>query len=268
MNTEIDQVIEQTTQLLSEIENFKTTQRDQDLMRRSTIDDMQQRLAGTLDVTRGLEEQNSVQQESVSQISKKVGTLFFKLSCDQMDTKGSQANAKNQRFATSRPESKATLLTGQGVTESNVLDYLGCIEQRAVDIISEYLHIINTREANQGPGAHMRITGGGPRSPTPGPSSPMVWHGREPLVELDCISDDDLLEEGREGEDNKPVDLSSYKTKLQRKLGLGSSLGASGEKHLGGGTPGGGGGGGGATPGSHHMSKSQSVNALPGGYRK
>ena len=29
-----------------------------------------------------------MQQESVSQISKKVSNLFFKLQCDQMDTKG------------------------------------------------------------------------------------------------------------------------------------------------------------------------------------
>ena len=42
-----------------------------------------------IEITRQLEEQNSMQQESVSQISKKVSNLFFKLQCDQMDTKGS-----------------------------------------------------------------------------------------------------------------------------------------------------------------------------------
>ena len=40
------------------------------------------------EITRQLEEQNAMQQESVSQISKKVSNLFFKLQCDQMDTKG------------------------------------------------------------------------------------------------------------------------------------------------------------------------------------
>ena len=35
-----------------------------------------------------LTEQNQLQQESISQISKKVSNLFFKLQCDQMDAKG------------------------------------------------------------------------------------------------------------------------------------------------------------------------------------
>ncbi len=251
MNTEIDSVIEGTAQLESDIAQFRSDQQDQDLQRRSTIDELQQRLASTLDVTKALDEQNAMQQESVSQISKKVGTLFFKLSCDQMDTKGSQVNAKNQRFATSRPESKATLLTGQGVTESNVLDYLGCIEQRAVDIISEYLHIMHSREtATGGLAAKMYLTGGGPRSPTPGPSSPMVWHGREPHVELDNISDDDLLYDNdggaaKDAEDSRPVDLSSYKSKLQRKLGLTTNTAANA-----------------ATTNSSNMIKSASANAL------
>lgn len=250
MNTEIDQVIEGTAQLESDIAQFKSDQQDQDQQRRTTIDELQQRLASTLEVTKSLEEQNMMQQESVSQISKKVGTLFFKLSCDQMDTKGSQANAKNQRFATSRPESKAALITGQGVTDSNVLDYLGCIEQRAVDIISEYLHIVHSREATaNGIAARLTMSAtGGPRSPTPGPSSPMVWHGHKHHVELDAISDDDMLMDGGDNnnnnssagnannnnkaakediEDSKPVDLSTYKSKLQRKLGLSMTLGGS-----------------------------------------
>lgn len=238
MNSDIDAVIEQTSQLEADIAKFKADQLDQDQQRRKKIDELQSKLQSTLEATKHLEEQNAIQQESVSQISKKVGTLFFKLSCDQMDTKGSNVNGKS-RFSTARPESKATLLTGQGCTESNVLDYLGCIEQRAVDIISEYLHIMNTRDAAAG-GVTGKLTLGnaGPRSPTPGPNTPMVWHGREPLVELGNISDDDLLNDNegnvKDADDNKLVDLSSFKTKLQRKLGLKESLSATNLKSTGG----------------------------------
>ena len=63
-------------------------QYEQDQQRRSIIDELQNRLTSTLEITRQLEEQNGMQQESVSQISKKVSNLFFKLQCDQMDTKG------------------------------------------------------------------------------------------------------------------------------------------------------------------------------------
>jgi len=224
MNSDIDAVTEQTGQLEIDISKFKADQLDQELQRRKKIDELQSKLQSTLELTKNLEEQNTMQQESVSQISKKVGTLFFKLSCDQMDTKGSNANGKS-RFSTARPESKATLLTGQGCTESNVLDYLGCIEQRAVDIISEYLHIMNTKDAANGNiTGKLTVGASGPRSPTPGPSTPMVWHSRDPLVELGNISDDDLLNDtegnAKDAEENKVVDLSTFKSKLQRKLGF------------------------------------------------
>lgn len=51
-----------------------------------------------------------------------------------MILKGSQVNAgKDKRWSSgSRPDNKIAVLTGQGVSESNVLEYLGCIEQRAV----------------------------------------------------------------------------------------------------------------------------------------
>lgn len=197
VNTEIDTVVEATNQTEDEIAQYRLDQQDQDQQRRSTIDELQQRLSSTLDLTRNLDEQNSLQQESVAQISKKVSTLFFKLQCDQMEAKGSQVNnAKNQRWASgSRPENKIALLTGQGVTDSNVVDYLGCIEQRAVDIISDYLRVTGGKPSG-GTGIN-KFTGGGARSPTPGPSTPMNWRkSREPLVDLAELSDDEFMLEG------------------------------------------------------------------------
>mmetsp|Transcript_21773 Transcript_21773/g.36408 ORF Transcript_21773/g.36408 Transcript_21773/m.36408 type:complete len:631 (+) Transcript_21773:133-2025(+) len=271
INTEIDTTVEATAQTEAEIAKYKDDQQDQDQQRRSTIDELQQRLASTLEVTRQLDAQNTSHQESVSQIGKKVYTLFFKLQCDQMDTKGSQVTAgKNQKWSSgARPESKIALLTSQGVSESNVVDYLGCIEQRAVDIISEYLRVINAQ--NAATGASNKF-GTMPRSPTPGPSTPMTWRmgGKTnysiPYVDLADISDDEFMNDapladdkpiagGSAGagagaggmtpanvedggislpaavgtnnpnasmldSDNKPVDLSTFKNKLQRKLGL------------------------------------------------
>ncbi|RYH32493.1 hypothetical protein EON65_00510 [archaeon] len=204
MNTEIDMVKEATLETEEAIVKFREDQQDQDQQRRSVIDELQQRLTSTLEITRQLVEDNAVQQESISQISKKVSSVFFKLQCDQMDAKGSNIS-RRYNSGSVRPDSKIALLTSQGVTESNVLDYLGCIEQRAVDIITEYLHLLNTRpDLNngiittvQGLGSSYRInslTGGGPRSPTPGPSTPMTRvHKRDPIVDLDELADDDFL---------------------------------------------------------------------------
>ena len=244
VNTEIDTITEASMQTELAINKFKEDQQDQDQQRRSTIDDLQQRLANMLENTREMVDQNAMQQESISQISKKVSSVFFKLQCDQMDAKGSQVS-KSQRWSSgARPDNKIALLTGQGVTESNVLDYLGCIEQRAVDIISEYLRVMSLKETQQNnaaANANRTLL----RSPTPGPTTPMNWQRREPMVELGDLSDDEFMQNidapvmapgqatnqsaftdtaamvaGNTDNDNKPVDLSLFKTKLQRKLGI------------------------------------------------
>ncbi len=214
VNTEIDTVKEATLETEEAVVRFREHQQEQEQQRRSVVDELQVRLTSTLDITRQLVDDNAMQQESMTQISKKVSSVFFKLQCDQMDAKGSQGPKAAQRWSSSgtRPDSKIALLTSQGVTESNVLDYLGCIEQRAVDIITEYLHLLNTRpDLNPGiitsvpvpssdsPGSGTRhrynsITGGGSRAPTPGPATPMQRVRSEPLANLDELVDEDFLQ--------------------------------------------------------------------------
>ena len=122
--------------------------------------------------------------------------------------KGPTSSAKGAKGVSSmsRNEGKMAILTGQGVTESNVLDYMGAVEQRAVDIIGE----------------HIKTHGGqgGPRSPTPGPSSPMQW----PVttnVDLPDFGEDDLFVEGEEM-DSKPIDLNTFKERLGKKAPFGA----------------------------------------------
>jgi hypothetical protein len=167
-----------------------------------------------LEMTNDLVDTNAIQQESVSQISKKVSSVFFKLQCDQMDAKSSggtggggggtggggagKAQRWNSSSSAGRQEGKIAILTGQGVTESNVLDYLGCIEQRAVDIISEYLRVMskdNPMTANLAQTnvkLHQTLTSG-IRSPTPGPNTPMNWNRRSPTVDLNELAEDEFL---------------------------------------------------------------------------
>ena len=86
------------------------------------------------------------------------------------------------------------------------MDYLGCIEQRAVDIISEYLRVVSANNANN-TSNKMNIL---PRSPTPGPSSPMNWRGGRgagsggPFVDLTELSDDEFLNEPAEMAEKMP----------------------------------------------------------------
>lgn len=112
----------------------------------------------------------------------------------------------------SRNESKIAILTGQGVTESNVLDYMGAVEQRAVDIIAEYTK------------THVSE---GIRSPTPGPSSPMQWPSATRVDLPEFEDNDELFNEGGgvDNEDSKPIDLDTFKDKMKKKVALGASSG-------------------------------------------
>lgn len=212
-NTEIDAVRDNTSFIKEEIKAFKQRQREQEEERQRVRDALEQRLKVAEDSAEELRDHTKAQQESVDQIAKKVQSLFFKLQCDQMDSaKGGSNNKVGQKgggagagASSSRAESKVAILGGQIATESNVLDFLGAIEQRAVDIISEYLRSQNRME--------------GHRSPTPGPGSPMKWPV-ELAVDLPELTDDELaLEE----EDSKPIDLGGFKEKLQKKV-LSNSL--------------------------------------------
>lgn len=223
VNAEIDTVLESTSQIENSISAYKLEQQEQESQRRGVLDELQSKLQAQLKAIRECEEENKLQQECVSQISKKVSSVFFKLQCDQMDSKGSSSNPgkSGKSSSTARPESKIALLTSQGVSESNVLDYMGCIEQRAVDIIAEYIrysrHIGQVASNPNTPGAATAAIG--PRSPTPGPSTPMQWP-MESMVDIADFNEEELLAEGPGEEDNKPVDLNAYLDRMKKKLGF------------------------------------------------
>ena len=174
------------------------------------LDALKLRLQTTLDATAACEEQNKIYQDSVDQIAKKVQSLFFKLQCDQMDsakTGSTSVKVGQKGQSVPRTESKIAILSGQSVSESNVLDFMGAIEQRAVDIIAEYLKGQNRPDGN--------------RSPTPGPMTPMKWPVST-IIELPEFSEDEIFNEAEE-QDSKPIDLSAFKEKLQRKITMANS---------------------------------------------
>jgi hypothetical protein len=215
VNGEIDNVVESTNQMAIDIDRVKQEQETSDDQRRNILDNLTNKYQTTIQSNNDLVEQSRQLQDSLQQVNKKVQSIFFKLQCDQMESKGAQpgGNNKSSKGVTmSRPESKVAMLTGQGVTESNVLDYMGCIEQRAVDIITDYLRLMSQNDGNQGP-----------RSPTPGPATPML-HCPEPVVELGEFSDEELLMDVANGNDKdddlKPIDLSQFKDKLSKRLGI------------------------------------------------
>lgn len=208
LNSEIDTMKETELQVEQDIQLFKLNAQEQEDNRFKVLNDLQSRMTNANEAHDTIVEQNHWAREAVQQISKKIQSVFFKLQCDQMDGKGNQKEqtvSSTKGATVSRPETNVALLTSQGVSESNILDFLGCIEQRSVDIIGEYLRL----KASEG-GADL------PRSPTPGPSSPMVFPV-DPVMDFNEIGDEDFMDTDGEAE-NKLVDLNLFKQKLMKKV--------------------------------------------------
>ena len=212
LNTDIEAVAEASALVDHEMAMHKMEQKEQDSIKRKILDDLQTRLQTSSEVSQAAEEENKMLHEHVLQVAKMVNTFFFKIQCDQMDSKAKEAQSSESRrgprgATMSRPDSKVALLQTAGVTDSNLLEYLGCIEQRSVDIISEYLR----RQADGKSGALL--------SPTPGPSSPTMFQTQLPLnpphADVDVVVEDDLEAE----DDGRIIDLSSFKNKLKKKVG-------------------------------------------------
>jgi hypothetical protein len=216
VNAEIDTVHESIVLLDAEVEEFKKEQEEQEASRKAVLDSLQNRMQATEETTQHLEEENHASHEAISQLSKKISSVFFKLQCDQMDApknKTDSVASQGAKGATvSKPASNVQRLVqqaGGGASDSNVTEFLACIEQRAVDIISEYL-----RMRAVGPDGANR-----PRSPTPGPASPSMFP-LEPVIDFNELDDDDILA-GEDGEpDHKLVDLNTFKEKLAMKTSL------------------------------------------------
>lgn len=75
------------------------------------------------------------EQKTVEKIAKKVQTLFYKIQCDQLLESGAKGGKGTQVSS----ESRLAVLSGQGVSESNILHFMGLIEERAVQVIGEYV---------------------------------------------------------------------------------------------------------------------------------
>ncbi|CAM9679020.1 unnamed protein product, partial [Ectocarpus fasciculatus] len=210
-NAEIESVLEADMKLKADIKEYSKNQAIEDEIRTKSLNKLQNRLKVTKMACGRAEVACLANQEATREIAKKIQNLFFKLQCDQMEnpnknavtqTGGKSAAGKAAQGNPVR-DSKLSMLSGQGATESNVLDYLGAVEHRAVDIIADYLKV--SQQSNS-----MEVT----RSPTPGPSSPFHWP-MDPFVIPPELHEDAVI--GDDDNEAKPVDINHFKERLSRR---------------------------------------------------
>ena len=201
MNTDTETITESTQALEVEINRYKQEQAKALEAEDKVRSELEKRLAEKEEQLAYATEQNKQYTEGVDQIIKKIQSMFYKLQCDQIDNgKNNTQQQKSKGVTVSKPDNKIALLMGQkGPTEANVLDYMGVIEQRAIDIITMYIR------------DHRQIDS--PHSPTPGPVTPMhnVLQSM-PLFDVTNFNEDDWADDDLG--DGKPVDTRSFKKSI------------------------------------------------------
>ena len=184
MNGEIERMIEQRDNIRQSMKLYNTQQIELYTIKTNinqNLIDKYNIINNNINICNNSNKNNN---DILLQINKKISGLFFKLQCDQNDTRNNNTNTNNnntnntgnsmvsKNMSTNTVVTKSAILSGpgggtgtggmngggmsgggvvsagsirgdgrvsvlmsQGVNENNVIEYLGCIEQRAVDII-------------------------------------------------------------------------------------------------------------------------------------
>lgn len=191
-NNEIDAAQEVCNELDVVMERYKEEQLQQEQERKAELEELEARLKSTLEATAAAKTTALKQSEDIDNVAKKVQSVFFKLQCDAVDAKPTVAAAKSSD-AVPRTDNKIALLTNQGINDGNILEYLGVIEQKAVEIITSYIR------SGSGAGAAAAVMG---------PVLPK--QSRVLGIEVPDLGEDDL----EEGDDLKPIPIHSLRNSL------------------------------------------------------
>jgi chromosome segregation ATPase len=118
LNGECDKLEEQISDIRSEIEKYKGQGLNTDNQRKKILKDLEERLQRTEAKAEQYEKKYEAAMKTVSALKVGIQSIFRKIGCD------TPANME--------------MLGNEGVTESNMMQYLGIIEQRTNEILQLY----------------------------------------------------------------------------------------------------------------------------------
>lgn len=204
---ETDFITDRTARIQMDHEDYETGMGEEEAARAESVKAIQDKISQTEEQTAEYAVSAAEAQRTVDKLAKKVQSLFYKIQCEQVDQGGHQGKG-GQKSAKPMARTDSQLLLaggGGGVNESNILQFMELIEQRAVEIIADF-----TRKSMQ---REQQII-------TPVLASGMSCVSVEGL--LHKARADSAAEEAEEGdlmiEDEKPVALSEMRRQTAEKL--------------------------------------------------
>eukprot|EP00282_Hemiselmis_andersenii_P000355 CAMPEP_0114125892 /NCGR_PEP_ID=MMETSP0043_2-20121206/9539_1 /TAXON_ID=464988 /ORGANISM="Hemiselmis andersenii, Strain CCMP644" /LENGTH=555 /DNA_ID=CAMNT_0001218841 /DNA_START=54 /DNA_END=1719 /DNA_ORIENTATION=- len=186
LNNEVEKLEEQIAEIKGEIEKYKGQGGQNDRQRKKLLKDLEDRLASTEARAEQYEAKALKAAKTVSQLEHGIQSIFNKIGCDK--------------------SALSDMLGTTGVTESNMMQYLGIIEQRT----NELLQLYHTHAKERGDAAEpVAVIGQGPAAPA-----------GSTIINIDppVIGDEDDSEDESDEDEERPLSRDELKAKTLRGL--------------------------------------------------
>jgi chromosome segregation ATPase len=206
LNNEIEKLEEQIAEIRSEIEKYRGQGVNTDNQRKKILQDLEERLARTQGKSEQYENRYNAAMKTMNALKNGIHSIFLRIGCNS--------------------SAVSDMLGNQGVTESNMMSYLGIIEQRTNEILHQYAQIVAQQQQQHGaadaaggaggaaallqPGSVSSLLGAGPQTA----AGSTAIHIQPPSTGEDLESDDDSLDD----EDERPLTRDELKAKTVRGL--------------------------------------------------
>lgn len=142
---ETDAIQERTARIETEHREYETAMGEEEAARAESVKKIEDNIRQTEEQTAEYAHSAAEAKRTVDKLSKKVQSLFYKIQCDQVDSGGKGGKRSKAVRSMPRPDSQLLLAGGGGgVNETNILQFMELIEQRAVEIIADF-----TRKSTQ-----------------------------------------------------------------------------------------------------------------------
>jgi len=137
LNNEVEKLEEQIAEIKAEIDKYKGQGGQNDRQRKKLLKDLEDRLASTEARAEQYEAKALKAAKTVSQLEQGIQSIFSKIGCDK--------------------SALSDMLGTTGVTESNMMQYLGIIEQRTNELLQQFHN--SSKDANEGTGDVVAVIG-------------------------------------------------------------------------------------------------------------
>ena len=186
LNNEVEKLEEQIAEIKAEIEKYKGQGGQNDRQRKKLLKDLEDRLASTEARAEQYEAKALKAAKTVSQLEQGIQSIFSKIGCDKT--------------------ALSDMLGTTGVTESNMMQYLGIIEQRTNELLQLNHH---QQKDAEGGGEVVAVIGQGPAAPA---GSTVI------NIDPPVIGDEDDSEDESDDDEERPLSRDELKAKTLRGL--------------------------------------------------